>query len=553
MSPVRGTATNSIDASSLSAGAAALLEEAQRSDLAGRREIARRRYEAALYLLRDGDGITAAAIIRRVARTYMDDGQLDAALDCLDAALGISECLPEPSGIAHATNWMASTQVLRGDLDDAGRLYGVALRQASLAGDERLEAFISQNLGIIASMRGDLHGALNHFGSSLVTYRSVGLREHLGPVLNNMGLVYTQLDLLDEAQAAYDEALVHCDAAGDIPHRLLALINSTHLLLARKELGRAQALCEMVIAEATAVGDQRSLAEAWKHQGVISRMRGDHASAEKQLTAAYDDAMRREDLLLAAESVREMAQLYELMGKNRETLRALSQSHRLFTKLRAQRDLLDLKRRVGRLEKQFYDIVTRWAQTIESKDAYTLGHCERVADYACALARDAGFDEITMFWFRIGALLHDVGKIVVPSEILNKPGRFTPEEREIMERHAAAGSDLLGDIEFPWDVLPMVRGHHERWDGTGYPDRLAGEEIDLSARITCIADVFDALTTDRPYRPGFTRDEALAMMAADSGKMFDPELFARFERVIRMPRLYDIPSSASMARVAAAS
>ena len=117
------------------------------------------------------------------------------------------------------------------------------------------------------------------------------------------------------------------------------------------------------------------------------------------------------------------------MGKNRETLQSLSLSHRLFTKLRAQRNLADVKRRVGRLETRFYDVVTRWAHNIESKDAYTLGHCERVADYSCALARDVGFDEMTMFWFRIGALLHDVGKIVVPSEILNKPGPLSAEER----------------------------------------------------------------------------------------------------------------------------
>src|SRR4029077_2883528 len=114
-----------------------------------------------------------------------------------------------------------------------------------------------------------------------------------------------------------------------------------------------------------------------------------------------------------------------------------------FTKLKAQRTLADLKKRVTRLEARFNDIVTRWAGTIESKDAYTLGHCERVADYACALARAVGYDEITMFWFRIGALLHDVGKVAVPSEVLNKPGPLTPEERAIMETHSAAGYDML--------------------------------------------------------------------------------------------------------------
>jgi putative nucleotidyltransferase with HDIG domain len=393
----------------------------------------------------------------------------------------------------------------------------------------------------MASMRGDLTGALEHYAASLVTYRAAGLRQPLGHVLNNMGLAYTQLDRLDEAQAAYDEALVHCDATGDTTHRLLALINSTHLWLARGDVNRAAALCRTVLAEATTVGDQRALAETYKHLGVIARTRGDYAEAEIQLANAYEDAVKRGDLVLAAESAREQAELYELMGKNRETLQSLSLSHALFSKMRAQHNLADLQRRIGRLERRFYDVVTNWAQTIESKDAYTLGHCERVADYACALARDLGFDEITMFWFRIGALLHDVGKIVVPSEILNKPGRFTEEERAIMERHAPAGSELLSDIDFPWDILPMVRGHHERWDGRGYPDKIAGTNIDISARIVCVADVFDALTTDRPYRTAFTRDQALTMMAADSGKLFDPDLFARFERVMRTTIMYRHP------------
>jgi putative nucleotidyltransferase with HDIG domain len=287
--------------------------------------------------------------------------------------------------------------------------------------------------------------------------------------------------------------------------------------------------------------------------GVIARTRGSLDDAARYFGTAYDNAMRREDLLLAAETSREQAELYESMGKNRETLQALSKAHQFYTKLRAQTHLADLQKRISRLETRFFDLVARWAGTIESKDAYTLGHCERVADYACALARDVGFDDITMFWFRIGALLHDVGKIVVPIEILNKPGRFTPEEREIMERHAPAGAELLADIDFPWDILPMVRGHHEKWDGTGYPDKLAGENIDITARITCIADVFDALTTDRPYRPGFTVDEALTMMTKDIGKMFDPELFPRFVRIMRETQLFKRSAAARSSTFAVAS
>jgi putative nucleotidyltransferase with HDIG domain len=526
----------------------ALVERAQQSERSGRRELSRQYYEAALYLLRPGDGAAAVTIIRRLIRSYVDDGQFDVAFDCCELALAIAQALDDASGLAHATNLLAIAHLQRGDLDDADRVFSHALKLATTAGDERLTAMIAQNLGIIASLRGDLVAALDHYSASLVTYRSAGLREYVGPVLNNMGLVYTQLDRLDEAQVAYDEAVVTCTTTGDIPHQLLALINSANLWIARGDIARAAGLCETVLAAATAASDNRALGETYKHLGVIARMRGDLSEAERQLGAAYDSAMRREDLLLAAETAREQAELYELMGKSRETLRSLTLSHSLFTKLRAQLDLADLQRRVARLEDRFYLVAARWAQTIESKDAYTLGHCERVADYACALARDVGFDEITMFWFRMGAVLHDVGKIVVPSEILNKPGPLDSDEREVMERHAAAGSDLLRDIDFPWDILPIIRGHHERWDGRGYPDNLAGERISLSARITCVADVFDALTTDRPYRPAFAIDEAMTMMATNSGKMFDPDLFARFERLVRSGAV--LPAVPEIQRVA---
>jgi len=520
----------------------ALVEKAQQAERSGRREQSRQHYEAALYLLAPGDGTAAVAIIRRVIRSYVDDGQFDAAFDCCELALAIADALDDVDARAHARNLLAIAHLQRGDLDDAAREFSRALEIASTSGDERLTAMIAQNLGIIASLRGDLVAALDHYGASLITYRAAGLRDYVGPVLNNMGLVYTQLDRLDEAQAAYDDAVVACIQTGDIPHQLLALINSASLWIARGDVARAAGLCEMVLTTATAASDYRAQGETYKHLGVIARMRGDLAESERQLSAAYDSAMSREDLLLAAETAREQAELYEIMGKNRDTLQSLTLSHRLFTKLRAQLDLADLQRRVSRLEDRFYLVAARWGQTIESKDAYTLGHCERVADYACVLARDVGFDDITMFWFRMGAVLHDVGKIVVPSEILNKPGPLDADERAVMERHAAAGGDLLREIDFPWDILPMVRGHHERWDGRGYPDGLAGENIALSARITCVADVFDALTTDRPYRPAFSHDEAMSMMAANSGKMFDPELFARFERLVCANQVFRRPA-----------
>ena len=529
------------DGAGLPPAVAALVELAQSSERSGQRQLARQHYESALCLLEEGQGEIASSILRRIARTWVDDGQFDVAVDCLSAALAVSEALGETLGVAHAYNSMAGCHLLRGNLDEAVVLYAHAQACAAVTGEERLKAMIAQNLGIIASMRGDVTTALDHYASSLVTYRTAGLREYVGPLLNNMGLAYTQLERFDEAHAAYDEAIEYCSSTGDATNRLLALINSTELWIARGDIEQAARLCDTVMMEVAHSTDQRALGETHKYMGIIARTRGELERAETHFETAYTHATTREDLLLAAETARERAELSELMGKNRETLQSLSLSHRLFTQLRSQRNLADLRRRVGRLETRFTDIVTNWAHNIESKDAYTLGHCERVADYACALARDVGLDEITLFWFRIGALLHDVGKIVVPSEILNKPGPLSSEERAIMEKHAPAGSDLLADIDFPWDILPLVRGHHERWDGRGYPDKLAGENIALSARIVCVADVFDALTTDRPYRRAFTVDEALTMMAKDQGTMFDPDLFPRFERVIRAVKGFQLP------------
>ena len=510
----------------------ALLEEAERAEKAGRREIARRRYEGALYLMRDTTSGLATSIIRSVARTYVEDGQMDAAMDCLHAAHAIAQLNGDVSGIAQAVNSLAGVNLQRGDLDQAERLYREAITALGEADEPRLRAMVGHNLGVIANTRGDLELALTHYEASLNAYRAVGMYQFVPRLLNNMGMVYAHLERWADADRAYAEALSQADVQGDAPTALMVRVNMTDMWLARGQVTRAAGYCAEVTAEASALGDHRALGEAAKHRGIISRRQGRLADSERHLAAAYASAMQREDLLLAAEAAREQAELYELEGRSRETLQALVLSHGLFTRLRAQRELLGLQRNVVRLETRFYTVVRTWAETIESKDPYTMGHCDRVAELACALAREIGLDEITMFWFRMGALLHDVGKIVVPTEVLNKNGPLTVEERELIERHPEAGVDLLRDIEFPWDILPMIRGHHERWDGTGYPDRLAGEAIPQSARILCVADVYDALTTDRPYRAGFSPARALEIMMADSGRLFDPAILDAFVRML---------------------
>jgi putative nucleotidyltransferase with HDIG domain len=172
----------------------------------------------------------------------------------------------------------------------------------------------------------------------------------------------------------------------------------------------------------------------------------------------------------------------------------------------------------------------------------------RVADLSCELAVRAGIDPQSLFWFRIGALLHDVGKLVIPSEVLNKAGKLTDEEWLLMRGHPSAGIEILADIDFPWDLRPIIQSHHERWDGKGYPHALAGEDIPLSARIVALADVYDALTSERSYKRGLTHEEAMEIMRKDAGTAFDPALFVLFEEVASDDRFRrDVPVHATAA------
>jgi putative nucleotidyltransferase with HDIG domain len=154
-----------------------------------------------------------------------------------------------------------------------------------------------------------------------------------------------------------------------------------------------------------------------------------------------------------------------------------------------------------------------------------------VATYAVALARELGLDEEQQTTVRIGAYLHDLGKVRVPHEILNKPAKLTPEELQVIQMHPVWGLELLATVEFPWDIKPIIRWHHEKYDGSGYPDRLVGDEIPVNAQIICIVDVFDALTTTRSYRPALSHGEAMLKIQECRG-WWRPDVFQAFMRAL---------------------
>src|SRR5579871_764370 len=167
--------------------------------------------------------------------------------------------------------------------------------------------------------------------------------------------------------------------------------------------------------------------------------------------------------------------------------------------------------------------------SVEARDPYTEGHCERLARYAGDLGRRLGLDELSIVALRRGGYLHDLGKITVPDEILKKGANLSPEEWELMKKHPITGENICKPLKSLRLVLPIIRHHHEHWNGTGYPDGLTGREIPLLSRILQVVDVYDALRTERPYKPALTHEQAARTMHEEArAGLWDGELVAEF-------------------------
>lgn len=176
----------------------------------------------------------------------------------------------------------------------------------------------------------------------------------------------------------------------------------------------------------------------------------------------------------------------------------------------------------------YLETVTVLANTIEGRDPYTHGHVDRVMSYAKLLATTIGWPHDQVRLLEFGALLHDIGKIIVPDQVLKKPDKLDPEEWHLMRQHPVAGAKILEDISHLREIIPYVLYHHEQWDGKGYPHGLAGRDIPIQARVMKLVDVYDALTTTRPYHPARPHHEVVQYLHYQSGKQFDPELVPIF-------------------------
>ncbi len=510
--------------------AAERLAEARTHERAGRLDEALAGYTAACQMAEQaGDGLVLVEALRRQAVVCHHRDLPDEARMFCERSHALAAALGEGGLAAEALNALGGMEFERGAMHRARELFTAALQLGGRF--PSLRSRIEQNLGILSTVQGDHAAALGHYRSSLEACQAAGDEQGCAIAYHNLGMISADRRAWAEAEHCYRQSLALAHKLGDVHLQGLCHLNQAEVHLAREGFEEARAGAEAALSIFDQLGSRMDKADAYRVLGVVYRETGRHALAGARLRDAIEVAVATGSVLSEAEASRELGRLFQAMGRNQEALTLLNASYRLFHRLDAHLDLVDVQGKVAELENTFLAVVREWGQSIESADSYTHGHCERVATYAAEVASALGMSDVELTTIRLGAYLHDVGKVKVPHEVLNKPGRLTPKEFEIIQQHPVWGVELLAAIEFPWDIKPIIRWHHEKADGTGYPDRLAGDQIPVEAQIIGIVDVYDALTTTRSYRAAMTHAEALARLA-ESAHWWRPDVVAAFMRTV---------------------
>jgi len=248
---------------------------------------------------------------------------------------------------------------------------------------------------------------------------------------------------------------------------------------------------------------------------------------EAMKNGAFDYLVKPSRLEHIAETIAKAIRYRDIVREKFEQDKK-NEEYKLSLERSMQSKTLELSETYEKLKAANMQTVQALAETIEAKDQYTQGHCERVRSLAVRLARELKLPEDQIEPLEFAALLHDIGKIGIPERILNKVGPLDPEEVEVIKMHPLIGAQILSIVEFFAPAINGVRHHHERWDGTGYPDGVAGENIDPLARIITLADTFDAMAQSRPYRKALPLEAVLDEIRSESGKQFAPDVVAAF-------------------------
>ena len=474
-----------------------------------------------------------AEILVQIGRILRRRDDWDGALEAYQKSLNIYEKCENCEGEASVYNQIAIVLFEKGKWEKAEDYYQKGLEIAEELEDVQLMGEINNNLGALACARGNLDKAIVHYQESIPRFERLGNPRGLAETYHNLGMTFADKGDLARAREYYEKSLEISREIGEVSLTSITYLNKAELHLDLMDIPEARNYAERALRITKNVGDMLGLAEAYKLHGLISRESGDWKHAEEFLSDCLKLNQEYKSPLGMAEAYRELGLTYKRQGKSKKTLQMLSRSLDIFEELRAKRDIKGLNNEIYELEKLYLSIIKEIASDVELKDPYTLGHSRRVAMYALALANRLGVSEEEKKGIITAAYLHDVGKLKISNKILRKPSKLSDFEYGLIKKHPELGVRIMQSIDFPWNVKPLVKHHHERFNGTGYPDGLRGYGIPLGARIIAVADVFDAMTSCRSYRPARSREESIGIIMAESGTVFDPEIVEQFVMLIK--------------------
>jgi HD-GYP domain-containing protein (c-di-GMP phosphodiesterase class II) len=505
------------------------IQSGRQAHLTGSWDVAVERYQAALsQLVGEAHAEERSDLLRWVGDVHRERGDPDAALDWTKRSLAEASAKDLRDRIASALNSLGVIATGRGDLGDAEAYFNEARSYAEAIGDAQIVAMVDQNLGTISNIRGNPNSALMSYRSALTKYQDLKDTLRASRALHNMGMAHVDLNELEAADRAFREAANLANTSGErmMVGRVELYRAAVHLRRSRYEDALASIASSLEIF--TSLKVRPSIAEAYKLYGVLYAKIGKPRQAHTHFGLALDIARACENRLLQAEVHLEWS-LLNLSESHRENgIVDMNNALSIFSDLR-KKPTPTMERQLEGVWELYFPAVEAWSASHEkSGDRFQAGHSQRVADYAAHLATKAGAEGWDLIWIRIGALIHDIGGEVEPGDV-SAPGVESPERVEgVAQMRAMVGTCMAKRMEFPQEIVRIVRHHREHWDGRGAPDELAGPDIPLGARAVAIAKAYDSLLTPRRFRPGCSPAQALEILGEEAGRKFDPELCEHF-------------------------
>jgi putative nucleotidyltransferase with HDIG domain len=483
-------------------------------------------------------------VLRRMGHIKSKKGEWKDALNLYEESLRICESEGDLPGKAYALSSIGTVYLEQGCWDRVKEFYAEALGAARQTKDIKLIAQIYNNMGAMNNILGNWEEAIRHYRKCIPLFEELGNEKGLAETYHNLGITSVDKGDLDGGDRYFLESLKISVAIKDIRLSAYSSLNRAEISRLNKDFEHALELGKKACSVLEEVDDKLGMAEAHRIVGAIERELGEVDKAEKIILQSVDINRRYDNPLGIAESYRELGLTYLKQENSKSALEALSESFKVFREIKARKSLEDVDSKIFELEDLYFQIAKSMGEGVESKDTYTFGHSQRVANYALAIAKvmDLSIEERKSIL--LASFLHDLGKIDVDTDILTKPGKLTDEEFEVIKKHPMWGVEKLASINFPWEVKSLILHHQERWNGSGYPMGLVEHNIPLGARIIAVADFFDALTTDRPYRDALSLEVTLEIIEEETGKILDPEITPIFVDMI-ISKAEDCPTTSS--------